>query len=124
MGMVAGDRIFKLLEEEDVIETGGSIIKDKLNGHVKFEHVKFSYNEGQPVLNDISFEVMPGRTLAIVGATGSGKSSVIGLVNRFYTGYTGHIYIDNIPVEDFDLQCLRSRISVVMQDVYLFRELY
>jgi len=120
MGMVAGDRIFKLLEEEDVVETGGTIIKDKLEGHVKFENVRFSYNEGQPVLNDISFEVLPGRTLAIVGATGAGKSSVIGLVNRFYTGYTGRIYIDDIPVEEYDIQCLRSRISVVMQDVYLF----
>ncbi len=120
MGMVAGDRIFNLLDEENVTETGGTIVKNKLKGYIKFEHVKFSYIEGQPVLRDISFEVTPGRTLAIVGATGAGKSSVIGLVNRFYTGYEGHIYIDDTPIEEFDLQCLRSRISVVMQDVYLF----
>ncbi len=120
MGVVAAERLFELLDETTVLESSGSKIPAKLDGLVEFKNVTFAYNDDNYILNDISFSVKPGKTLAIVGPTGAGKSSIIGLLNRFYTQQKGTISIDGNPVDELDLHWLRTQVSLVMQDVYLF----
>ncbi|MCX6352285.1 MAG: ABC transporter ATP-binding protein [Bacteroidetes bacterium] len=121
MGIVASDRIFKVLDMEDSIpETGTS--KTPIKGEVEFKNVWFAYNEEDYVLKDVSFKVPDGEMLAIVGHTGSGKSSIINLVNRLYTYQRGNILIDGKNVEDFDFTHLRKNIAVVLQDVFLFSD--
>lgn len=120
MGMVASERIFKLIDEKEPIETEGTIMADPLEGNITFDKVNFSYIEGQAVLKDISFDLEKGKTLALVGATGAGKSSIINLLSRFYTIQSGSIRIDGVLVEDYNLESLRSKIAVVLQDVFLF----
>jgi len=122
MGMVASERVFKVLENEDFIPISETEITShkKLNGKLEFEKVWFAYNEEQYVLKDISFIIQPGETLAIVGHTGSGKTSIISLLNRLYHIQKGKIKIDDEDIEQYNLDFLRSNIAVVLQDVFLF----
>lgn len=120
MGMVAGERILVVLNNQDVLPKQSKAKTIQLKGEVKFEDVSFAYVEGHPVLKNISFEVPVGKTLAIVGHTGSGKSTIINLINRLYQHQSGRILIDGIPVEDIEIQSLRSGVAVVLQDVFLF----
>ncbi len=120
MGMVAGERILVVLNNQDVLPEQSKTKTIQLKGEVKFEDVSFAYVEGHPVLKNISFEVPVGKTLAIVGHTGSGKSTIINLINRLYQHQSGRILIDGIPVEDIEIQSLRSGVAVVLQDVFLF----
>jgi len=127
MGMIASERVFKLMDNNDTTpatlpgttpeETKKATIT---RGGITFEHVWFAYTKEQYVLKDISFNIEPGETLAIVGNTGSGKTSIISLLNRLYHIQKGNIQIDNTELERFDLFYLRSRIAVVLQDVFLF----
>jgi len=121
MGMVASERVFKVLENTDVTENVHEGIKSGVvKGEVEFDKVWFAYNDEAYVLKDISFKILPGETLAIVGHTGSGKTSIISLLNRLYPINKGEIKIDNRNIKDYDIDFLRSRIAVVLQDVFLF----
>ncbi len=120
MGIVAADRVFLLIDETELKEQGGTLKPDKLEGKVSFDRVSFAYNEGDYVLKDVSFDVQPGHSLAIVGSTGSGKTTIISLINKFYEIQKGHIFIDDKDINEYDLQALRRRIAVVLQDVFLF----
>jgi len=121
MGMVASERVFKVLDNTDVTpETYDGIQQMKLCGKVEFEKVWFSYIDEEYVLKNIAFLIKPGETLAIVGHTGSGKTSIISLINRLYHINKGTIRIDDRNIEDYDIEFLRSRVAVVLQDVFLF----
>ena len=120
MGIVSSSRIFDLLDSYDQIPDNGHFIPQKLEGKVEFKNVWFAYNEDDYVLKDISFEVDKGKTIALVGATGAGKSSVINLLTRFYDINRGDIQIDGVSVIDYELNFLRNNIGVVLQDVFLF----
>ncbi|GLR16972.1 ABC transporter ATP-binding protein [Portibacter lacus] len=120
MGMVAADRVFKVLDNTDKIENKGNIYIEKLEGDIKFDDVSFSYDDENYVLHDINFEVKEGSTLAIVGSTGSGKSTIINILNRFYEIQKGTISINGTDIREFNLDSLRSRIAIVLQDVFLF----
>ncbi len=116
--MAASERIFKLLDEPP--EKNSGKIKRKLRGHIEFKNVWFAYTDENYVLKDVSFEVRPGETLAIVGPTGSGKSTIINLLLRFYTPQKGEILIDGTNIEEYDLEVYRSNFALVLQDVFLF----
>lgn len=120
MGMVSSERVFKVLDNTDVVQSEGTYAPAAINGKVEFKNVSFAYIEDQYVLKDISFTVKPGETVALVGHTGSGKTSIISLLNRLYHIQKGEIKIDDVKVEDYKLDVLRSRIGVVLQDVFLF----
>lgn len=120
MGMVASERVFKVLDNPDVITSSGNYAPAKVNGKVEFKKVWFAYVENQFVLKNVSFQAEPGETIALVGHTGSGKTSVISLLNRLYHIQKGEIKIDDVKLEDYRLDVLRSRIGVVLQDVFLF----
>jgi len=120
MGLVAADRVFRILDKKDSPPNEGTVCKERLRGDIRFEHVWFSYDDENYVLRDINFEMKQGETLAIVGATGSGKSSTISVLNRFYDIQKGHIYIDGIDQREYELHNLRSHIGLVLQDVFLF----
>jgi ATP-binding cassette subfamily B protein len=120
MGMVASDRVFKVLENDDYIKTQGDFEPGSIKGKIEFDHVWFAYTEERYVLKNISFTAEPGETIAIVGHTGSGKTSIISLMNRLYHIQKGAIRIDDIPVEQYRLDALRKDIGVVLQDVFLF----
>ncbi len=120
MGMVAGERVFKVLDNKDFINEEGTYAPEKVKGRIEFDHVIFGYTSETPVLKNVSFSVNPGETIAIVGHTGSGKSTIISLLNRLYHIQQGAIKIDNINVEDYKLEILRKNIGVVLQDVFLF----
>ncbi|MCO6497459.1 MAG: ABC transporter ATP-binding protein [Chitinophagaceae bacterium] len=121
MGIVAGERVFKVLDNPDVTDTPGSVyIPEKTKGAISFSNVWFAYEDEKYVLKDISFEVKEGETVALVGHTGSGKTSIISLINRFYTINKGSITMDGVSIYDYDIDYLRSRIAVVLQDVFLF----
>ncbi len=122
MGVVSTSRIMKLLDSKEHIPNEGTIILDEVAGKVSFEKVWFAYDEKDYVLKDISFEVAQGQVIALVGATGAGKSSVINLLNRFYEIEKGNITIDGIDIKDVQLQNLRKQIGVVLQDVFLFSD--
>ena len=122
MGIVSGERVFGVLDTESSINQQGSVIAEKLKGQIAFRDVRFSYVEGEEVLKGISFDVKQGQTVAIVGATGAGKSTIINLINRFYEIDAGQIYVDEVPVKDYDLRSLRNQIAVVLQDVFLFSD--
>lgn len=119
MGMVASDRVFELLDKIEDIENSGSIT-NKINGDIIFNNVTFGYDPNDPVLKNVSFLVPKGSSLAIVGATGSGKSTIANLLSANYKVQKGEISIDGIPIESYDLISLRNQIAVVMQDVFLF----
>ena len=121
MGMVASERVFKVLENENVtINHHNGIHSGFVKGKLEFNNVWFAYNKEDYVLKDINFSIAPGETLAIVGHTGSGKTSIISLLNRLYPINKGEIKIDGNRLEDYDIDFLRSRIAVVLQDVFLF----
>lgn len=122
MGMVSSERVFKVLDTVSVINDKGKQNISDLKGEIKFENVWFAYNDEDWVLKDISFEVKPGETLALVGATGSGKSSIINLLSRFYEYGKGKITVDGIDIRDYELTELRKNIAVVLQDVFLFSD--
>jgi ATP-binding cassette subfamily B protein len=120
MGMVASERVFKVLDNADVADDNGTVEARRFQGDLKFEHVSFGYNEERDVLKDVDFHIRPGQTLAIVGHTGSGKTSIISLINRLYHVKRGEIRIDDRNIEEYTLRSLRSNIGVVLQDVFLF----
>ncbi len=120
MGMVASERVFKVLDNDDVITKEGAYAPPRIKGKVQFDHVNFAYVENRYVLKNVSFTMEQGQTVAIVGHTGSGKTSIISLLNRLYHIQEGQIRIDDVPVEDYKLDVLRKSIGVVLQDVFLF----
>lgn len=120
MGMVASERVFKVLDNEDFASDEGIFAPASVKGMIEFEHVNFGYTPDKQVLKDVSFRVEPGETLAIVGHTGSGKSTIISLLNRLYHVRDGIIKIDGRNILDFKLDALRAKIGVVLQDVFLF----
>ncbi|MCX6276414.1 MAG: ABC transporter ATP-binding protein [Bacteroidetes bacterium] len=122
MGMVSSERVFKVLDTNEVIVNEGKIIPEKIQGNVEFENVWFAYNDESWVLKNASFKIDSGRSLALVGATGAGKSSIINLVNRFYEYNKGLILVDGINIRDYELHALRKNIAVVHQDVFLFSD--
>jgi ATP-binding cassette subfamily B protein len=120
MGVVSSSRIFKLLASSEHIANEGSFSPEKVQGNVRLDQVWFAYKEEDYVLKNISFEVKKGQTIALVGATGAGKSSIINLISRFYEINKGAITIDGTNIQDFELSALRKHIGVVLQDVFLF----
>jgi len=122
MGMVSSERVFKVLDTNYNIANEGTQTIENLNGDITFKNVWFAYNEEDWVLKDISFTIKKGQTLALVGATGAGKSSMINLLGRYYEINKGEIFIDNINVTDFELNHLRKSMAVVLQDVFLFSD--
>jgi len=120
LGIVSTDRIIKLLDSQEFLPDHGQYQAESLKGKVEFKKVWFAYNHQDYVLKDISFEVTPGQAMALVGATGAGKSSVINLLTRFYDINQGEIRIDDVLITDYQLENLRSHIGVVLQDVFLF----
>jgi ATP-binding cassette subfamily B protein len=120
MGLVASERVFALLDNQAEQEVTGHLKPEKLRGEVVFNKVNFAYQGEDWVLKNVDFHIKPGETLAIVGATGSGKTSIISLINRFYTHQSGLISIDGTDIKDFDLQALRHKMALVLQDVFLF----
>lgn len=122
MGIVSTDRIVKLLDSQDNIPNEGSYVPEKVKGEVLFKNVWFAYNDEDYVLKNISFEVKEGQTMALVGATGAGKSSVINLLSRFYDINKGTIEVDGVSITEYELSALRRNIGVVLQDVFLFSD--
>jgi ATP-binding cassette subfamily B multidrug efflux pump len=122
LGMVAGDRVFEVLDTKDQIAQTGDLEAKSFKGDIEFKDVRFSYNKGEEVLKGISFKVNAGETVAIVGATGAGKSTIINLVNRFYEIDQGEICIDGTNILKYTLPSLRNQIAVVLQDVFLFSD--
>ena len=120
MGMIAAERVFLLLGNDNYIKNTGTYKAEKFKGHVVFDQVDFSYIPDTPILKKVSFEIEPGQTLAIVGSTGSGKSTIINLLGRFYEIDGGSIRVDGIDIKDYDLFTLRRHVAVVLQDVFLF----
>ena len=122
MGMVAVDRIFSIFENDSIINETGDIDKTNFKGKIDFRNVRFSYISNIEVLKGISFSVKPGETLAIVGPTGSGKTTIINLISRLYNLNSGQINIDDRSINEYKLNCLRSNIGVILQDVFLFAD--
>ncbi len=120
MGLVAAERVFAILDDTENLEKNGTVQSQKFNGAISFENVDFSYDGENQILKKVSFEVKPETTLAIVGSTGSGKTTIISILNRFYEIQQGSIKIDGVDIRDYNLTTLRGRIAVVLQDVFLF----
>lgn len=122
MGIVAADRVFEILESNSEVQDNGTIPAEKLKGNIKFENVRFSYLKEEEILKVINLEVKAAETIAIVGATGAGKTTIINLLNRFYEIDSGKILIDNININEYTLDSLRNEIAMVLQDVFLFAD--
>jgi ATP-binding cassette subfamily B protein len=122
MGIVSTSRIINLLDTQEHIVTGGQFTPQKIEGRVEFNKVWFAYNDENYVLKDVNLDIKPGETIAIVGATGAGKSSIVNLLNRFYEINKGEIKIDGVNIREFELGYLRKNIGVVLQDVFLFSD--
>src|SRR5690554_4650705 len=121
MGIVAANRVFKILDTNAFIEDNGNFSPKKVKGKIEFKDVWMSYHENDDyVLKGISFDVLPGQTIALVGTTGSGKTSTINILNRFYEFQKGDILIDDVSIREYNLSALRSSIGTVIQDVFLF----
>ena len=120
MGLVASERVFKVIDRDDQIENTGTLQPASLNGEVEFKNVWFAYNDHDWILKDLSFQLKSGETLAIVGSTGSGKTTITNIINRFYEYQQGEILIDGKDLRDYELTALRSRMAMVLQDVFLF----
>lgn len=122
MGIVSGERVFKIIDTKSYIRKEGQIDASNIQGNINFSNVRFSYIQDEEVLKGVSLKVNKGQTVAIVGATGAGKSTIINLINRFYEIDSGTISIDSISVEDYELSSLRNQIAIVLQDVFLFSD--
>ncbi|WP_372974092.1 ABC transporter ATP-binding protein [Muriicola sp.] len=122
MGMVAANRVFKILDTDSRIQDDGTYEKKPVSGDISFRKVHFGYLEEEEVLHGISFEVKAGETVAIVGATGAGKSTIINLLNRFYEINSGSICVDGVDIREYRLASLRKNIAIVLQDVFLFAD--
>ena len=122
MGMVAADRIFKILLTESQIEDRGTLNPDKIDGGISIKNLRFSYITGEEVLHGINLEIKPGEKIAVVGATGAGKSTIINLLSRFYEFDEGSVLLDKNSIKDFSLKGLRKHIGIVLQDVFLFAD--
>lgn len=120
MGLVAAERVFAVLDRTDQMENNGTLAPDRLVGEVSFKNVWFAYVGNKWILKDLSFELKKNETLAIVGSTGSGKTTITNIINRFYEYQKGDICIDGVPLRDYDMFALRSRMAMVLQDVFLF----
>ena len=122
MGIVSSSRIINLLDSQEHVIVSGNFKPERMEGRVDFENVWFAYNDDQYVLKNIDMSIKPGETIAIVGATGAGKSSIVNLLNRFYEINRGVVKIDGIDIKEYDLPTLRQHIGVVLQDVFLFSD--
>ena len=120
MGIVAAERVFKLIDAKQDLEANGEASVTQLQGNIAFKNVDFAYNSGEPVLRNLSFQVASGKTLAIVGPTGAGKSSVINLISGLYDIQGGVVEVDGVDIRKYDYNSLRSHVAVVLQDVFLF----
>lgn len=120
MGVIAAERVFTVLDSGEYLKENGTITTDKLKGAISFKEVQFSYKPGTPVLNGVSFDIPAGSTMALVGHTGAGKTSVISILNRLYDIQAGQILIDGVPLKEYDIYSLRQHIGIVLQDVFLF----
>jgi ATP-binding cassette subfamily B multidrug efflux pump len=120
MGMVAAERVFKILDNEDITADQGQYAPAKIQGTIEFNKVQFAYEAPNWILNELSFKVAAGETVALVGPTGSGKTSIISILNRLYPYQAGQILLDGVAIEDYSLDRLRTSIGVVLQDVFLF----
>jgi ATP-binding cassette subfamily B multidrug efflux pump len=121
-GIVASNRVFKILDTDERVSSNGNLRLESVQGDVKFENINFSYVEEEPVLKDVNFEIEAGKTLALVGATGSGKSSIVNLLLRFYNIDSGKILLDGKDITHFDVQSVRKHLALVLQDVFLFSD--
>jgi ABC-type multidrug transport system fused ATPase/permease subunit len=119
-GIVGAERVLGLMDEDYAMSNTGMVKKDHFDGKIEFQNVRFAYDDKQEVLKGIDFKVNPGETVAIVGATGAGKSTIISLITRLYDINSGNILIDDVDLKDYELYNLRSHIGVVLQDVFLF----
>lgn len=119
-GIVGAERVLGVMDEDYAMPNNGKVEKDHFDGKIEFKEVRFAYDEKQEVLKGIDFKVNPGETVAIVGATGAGKSTIISLITRLYDINSGEIFIDDVELKDYELYNLRSHIGVVLQDVFLF----
>ncbi|MDG2475765.1 MAG: ABC transporter ATP-binding protein [Flavobacteriaceae bacterium] len=122
MGMVSTERIFKILEDDLEISDNGKIDQSFFKGFIEFKNVSFSYLEDQLVIDDISFKIQPGETMAIVGPTGSGKTTITNLITKFYEIDSGSILIDRMDINKYKLENIRKKIGVILQDVFLFAD--
>ena len=122
MGIVSGERVFNIIDTHSSIVKQGTLKAKNLKGNITFENVRFSYIKGEEVLKGISLEVQEGQTVAIVGATGAGKSTIINLINRFYEIDSGKIAVDTVSVQNYELESLRKQVAIVLQDVFLFSD--
>lgn len=122
MGIIAAERVFEVLETEEEIEDKGALIAPRFDGNIRLDQVCFSYIPGTPVLKNVDLDIRAGETIALVGSSGAGKSTIINLLSRFYDIQSGAIYIDGINVQEYTLNSLRKQIAVVLQDVFLFSD--
>jgi len=115
------ERIFELLDEnDDITDKPGACELPPIRGHVQFDHVDFSYEPGNPILKDVDFTITPGMTVAIVGPTGAGKTTIVNLLSRFYNAEKGKILIDGIDIQDLQIKSIRKQVGVMLQDSFLF----
>ena len=122
MGMVSTERIFNILDDDQQIKDKGELEDSSFKGLIEFKNVNFSYVDNQQVLNDISFKINPGESFAIVGPTGSGKTTITNLITKFYEINTGNILIDGKDIDDYTLETVRNKIGIILQDVFLFAD--
>ena len=122
MGMVAANRVFKIIDTESKIPNNGILSADNIKGDIIFKNIEFYYNQGEDVIKDISFRIKSGEKVAIVGATGSGKTTIVNLLTRFYDTQKGSIELDKMDIKNIDIFSLRSKIALVLQDIFLFAD--
>ena len=122
MGMVAANRVFKIIDTESKIPNNGILSADNIKGDIIFKNIEFYYNQGEDVIKDISFRIKSGEKVAIIGATGSGKTTIVNLLTRFYDTQKGSIELDKMDIKNIDIFSLRSKIALVLQDVFLFAD--